>query len=425
MTESRSFSGNVCEPADLELAPEQLTDDPFAEYHNQPYRWVILAVYCALDLIMIFCVMCTTGLSARFIMDGMTPQDFSLIQTIGSMAGFILCFFAGALTDRIGAKNVMIVAIILGIIGAYMRVVWVDMQSNIMLLAAGNFLIGGCFGGLNCTVAKILNMWFSPKQFNFGMGLYVALATIGSAVALSSGTFFPDTGTLMWVCVGAMVVGALLIVFLLKNAPKGMPSLQTDNYLRTLGRALKYRSVWVASLLYFCLYGAYVAINIFAIMLFMSKGLSELDAATLSTIVVLGSALGSIVLPAIISRTGKSRLWLIILAFLAAAIMFVGWNVPYGIWTNALMLLELFVIGGCLSQTKALPAQLPDLPKELVGTAGGFQATLQNLGSFVLPTYVLSAIAGPDFLLLGNLIAVGFLVYAVITLFVPKDAGLR
>ena len=87
--------------------------------------------------------------------------------------------------------------------------------------------------------------------------------------------------------------------------------------------------------------------------------------------------------------------------------------------------LGFFSIGVCLAQTKALPAQIPRLPHDYLGTAGGFQACLQNLGAFVIPTYIVANIAGSNYGILFMIVAIVLALYAITCIIIPKEVGMH
>lgn len=96
------------------------------------------------------------------------------------------------------------------------------------------------------------------------------------------------------------------------------------------------------------------------------------------------------------------------------------WSAPEGIMLGA----GLFVFGAALSGLMPLlmsiPIQLPEIGPEYAGTAGGFTGTLQLLGAVVIPTYIITPIAGPNMNVFFILAGVCMAVTSVLVLFLPE-----
>ena len=87
-----------------------------------------------------------------------------------------------------------------------------------------------------------------------------------------------------------------------------------------------------------------------------------------------------------------------------------------------LFVLGISLIGNGIPLMKQWPALLPGIHEDSVGTAGGGQSTLQNLGAFLVPSYILGTIVGTQINLIFYGIAVVIVISAVLMLFVP-DIG--
>ncbi len=398
--------------------------DPLDQFHHLGFRWAILAIYCLINFAMLYSTMGLAGLSTRFILDaGVSPQDFSFMMQVPTLAGFILCFFVGGLSDKFGVKKVLTAGLTITVIACFWRPF---VYQDIWMLSLANFLLGSGFGVLNSTVQKAFGAWFSPRQFSLAIGIYVAVGSSGSAAGMASAIFFPDVPAFLWATAIVQLVIFALMFVLFKDKPEGAPNPSEEKYLRYLKEALKHKGVWIVAIAFFLLYGAMSADNAFFVTAVVAaKGSPEASAAMVGSLTVFGAIAGSLVISAIVAKIGHSRIITIATAFVCAVLLFVAWNIPYGPVAIGIFACHIFCVGGLMGQVKALPAQLSDLPREYVGAAGGFQSTLQNLGGFLIPTYVVALIAGNDYQLMYNVIACTFLAFALVTLLIPKDAGVK
>ena len=393
-----------------------------APYFHHGFRWYVLFVFALLNALTLFTVMCCAGVSP-IIMEQyqIDAQAFSLLTSITYLTGFLTCLFFGSFIDRFGARNTILVGLILGIIGAIIRAAIPEYWAFL----AGNFIIGFTFSALNAGVVKVLRAWFSPKSFNIAIGIYIATASAAAAIAMNSANAFPSLDAMMWFCVGFYAV-CIVLTFFIKNRPADGPEDSTkENITKYLGKTLKYKSVWIVSIAYFIVYTASTAGNIFMVVALQSiKGAPIEVAGTASMLGGFGCLFGSLLLPIVTTKIGSTKPALLIYSALMAITLAAAWIVPgMGAHTIALLFLQAFFLGGLLSGSKALPGQIPDLPAEYVGTAGGFQACLQNLGAFVGPTFILTPIAGPNMFVLEMLIVAVVVIYFFWCLLIPKNVG--
>ena len=396
------------------------------EYLRQPYRWVVLGVFCLINFACLFCTMSFGGMATN-IMEyySISTSTFSFMTTVGFLTGFIFCLPFGSLADRFGSKKVMIGAFVVVVAGCAIRVIVPD--PTVAILSVSQFLMGFSFCAVNSTVVKVMSAWFDPDQLNFALGIYIGIASLGSALSMVSASIFPSLKAML---VGQLVLMAacLLSCFLVKNRPEGAPDQPKDSFFKYLGQTLKYKEVWLVALAYMFLYGACTTGNAFIVAGMQDKGFDVLTAGLTGTSISIACGIGNIVVPLIVSKLRShrnTRKLLTVFGFIAAASFMLAWNVPTGVLTFVFFNLAFFSIGVCLAQTKALPAQIPSLPHQYLGTAGGFQACLQNFGAFVIPTYIVANVAGSNYGILFAIVAVILVIYAVNCFILPKDVGMQ
>lgn len=100
--------------------------------------------------------------------------------------------------------------------------------------------------------------------------------------------------------------------------------------------------------------------------------------------------------------------------------MYAAWIVP----TGAVMWVTLFVLGIFMGISSPLlmtfPMLLPEIGPAYAGTAGGMIATLQLLGAFIIPAFIITPLAGSNFSMLFGLSSLFFLLLGVVSLFLPE-----
>ena len=74
-----------------------------------------------------------------------------------------------------------------------------------------------------------------------------------------------------------------------------------------------------------------------------------------------------------------------------------GWMLPQGLVMGAVLFVTGVALGMFFPLLLSLPATLPEIGPRYAGAAGGIIATLQMLGGFLLPTYLVAPLAGGSY----------------------------
>ena len=100
--------------------------------------------------------------------------------------------------------------------------------------------------------------------------------------------------------------------------------------------------------------------------------------------------------------------------------MYAAWIVPTGpaMWVTLLVLGILMGISAPLLM--AFPMLLAEIGPAYAGTAGGLIATLQLLGAFIIPAFVITPLAGTDYNILFALSSLFFALLGFVTLLLPE-----
>jgi NNP family nitrate/nitrite transporter-like MFS transporter len=112
--------------------------------------------------------------------------------------------------------------------------------------------------------------------------------------------------------------------------------------------------------------------------------------------------------------------YLIIVGILGAAGTFWCWQLPIGPFMVIAMIVAGFLQSALIPMFLSLPMLLPEIGPRYAGSAGGIISTLQVIGAVVLPTFVITPLAGPNATILFGLEAICLALIAIPVLFLPE-----
>lgn len=363
------------------------------------YRWVILAL-CVLAVI---CVNGATLIFAGMAVPlltpveaggyGLTPQEFQILNSCSYLTGFLFCLVTGTWADRKGLKQVMVIGLAISLVGAVLRI----FTNDFIGMFATSVVFGFGLAALNANSAKMLRLWFPGNMVGVAMGVYLAGATVGCALAVPIAASFTNVTP---VFIGVAVLSAVTLiawVFLYKKHPENEQPVY-EPVAKHLGVVMKSKNLWIACLVIGFLMAA-GAINNGNLVAWLSgaKGVDPQTAAWVSSMCNITCSVGGIVFPLIIAKTHGEKFWLAGLAFAVVIGVYIYYFTMDGMMTAYGVIAVSVLVGGTLPLAKSLPAQLPDIKPEHMGAAGGLHSTMQNALAFLIPSFVVGPlITGAD-----------------------------
>jgi MFS family permease len=381
------------------------------------YRWAILGIVFFIHCVLNGTILIIAGMAAAIIPQfGLNTSQFSLIASVPFLAGFILGIPSGAWADRTSIRLVMNVGLILACIGAVGRIFATDFWSLLLC----NFVMGVALAALNANSTKLWRLWFPGKMMGFAMGAYVSGATIGSATAIAIGPLIPSISMAFGGTAVLMIVSTVLWLVLARTHPDGESGV-TESIVGHLSIVMRSKNLWIASILMFLIMGLALTQNSFmSVGLNLGRGVDPVAAALLTSMTNVSVSVGGFLLPSIAGRTGKMKPFLIPTALVMAALLMTGWFTPFGWYSFIIFFVQGMLMGGIIPLSKTLPALLPDIKEEHTGAAGGLQSSLQNFGAFVVPSFIITPLAGDNFnnIMIGA--AVIMLLIAITAVFLPE-----
>jgi nitrate/nitrite transporter NarK len=383
-----------------------------------PYRWMVLAVAIMAGFI---------GSYAQF---QLPPLAYKLIPALhlsssqfaalmgGPMTGAIfISMLGGTLADRYGVKRVVTVGLVLAFIGCTFRYAAASFWPFFLLTV----LAGLASALLTGNLSKLFGAWFTSDQIGSVVGIYMLGTSLAMFLGTATTALFPSERAAFLFSGVVCLVILILWLMLAKNKPAGAPDLPILPVSQYLGKAAQSRGTWLAGMCMFFVMGcAMIFTGFLPNVLHAVHGIAPVQAGVYGSLATLGGAFGSLMGPWICNRIGSIKRYVGIVCLLGAACAFWSWQAPVG----AVLVAALMVAG--LTQTAitptilSLPMLLPEIGPVYAGSAGGIIGTLQVLGAVLLPTFVITPLAGANVTVLFGLAAACFALTIVPVLFLPE-----
>lgn len=326
----------------------------------------------------------------------------------------LLLFFGGIILDKFGIRFTGLMSTSLMFIGAMIKwwalshtfegTMWVpfggDVQVQVALAALGFSIFGvGCeIAGI--TVSKVIVKWFTGHELALAMGLQVALARLGTAMAL--GFALPVANAMGGVSAPVGIGGACLCIglisFLVYNvmdkkedaaSTAAVDGSEEDGFkFADLSLLFTNKGFWYLTLLCLMFYGGVFPFLKFATKLMIFK--YEVDAEVAGLIPAM-LPFGTIILTPLFGnlydRIGKGATLMIIGSCLLTAVH-VFFALPLNNWVLAIALMIILGIAFGLVPSAMWPSVPKIIPMKLLGTAYALIFYIQNIGLSMIPMWI-------------------------------------
>ncbi|MGI5902420.1 MAG: MFS transporter [Desulfitobacteriia bacterium] len=328
----------------------------------------------------------------------------------------VLGIIGGALADRFGTKNVVTVGVILCVPGIWFRY----MAENFITLFILCMMSGLSAALMSPNAAKILGAWFSPKQLGFAMGLYFSGATVGSTLAVATTALFPSQKAAYTTAGIVALISAITWIAFVRNKPKGAPDVPPEPILKYMKVAARSKNTWFISIFFMLIMGATMAqggglINA----LITDRGVDPVQAGFINSVATIGMVAGILILPAWAGKIGRYKPFLGPLAIVGGIITLIFWKLPVSSYWF-IMPLSGFLGAAAMPLLKAYPVLLDEIGPEYAGSAGGIISTMQLLGAFFIPSFIIAPVAGLNFQILLYMCGGLAIVAGIIALLLPE-----
>ena len=344
---------------------------------------------------------------------GLSSSQFSSVFSSPMIPAIFLGIIAGMLSDKYGVKRVAAIGLAVTALGLCLRPFAAGYASMMGTMILGG--IGVTF--LNVNMSKIIGGWYPPEKVGSMVGIAMVGSTLGMTVGTATTAMMPSYTFAFAVSGIAAVVVFVLWILFMKDGESGQKSQESP--LESLKVVLKSRNIWLVGLCLMCVLGCNVAVSAFLPTALQSRGISAGTSGIMASVLTVGSLLGSLLGPAVCGRMPSMKGFLIGLGVIAGVCAAFGWmGAPPLIVVS--LLLAGFCIGTLIPLYMSFPMLLPEIGPQYAGSAGGAITTLELLGAVIIPTYIITPIAGENFSLMFLLAGGCMILMSILVIFLPE-----
>lgn len=369
----------------------------------------------------------------------LSPTQFSSIFSAPMLPAVFLGIVAGILSDRLGVKKVCSLGLIIMAVGLWIRL-FADSYTSLFLSMV---LSGFGVSFLNVNLSKIISGWFPKEKIGPIMGITMVGCTLGMTIGTATTAYLPSikTAFALTAVLGTVVLG--LWILLMKDGEMNCAKTSSmelndaelsdaklndaakieihnqESASSAIKASLKSKNIWLVGICLMCIVGCNVSLSSFLPTAFMSRGLTNETAGLLTTALAIGNLIGSFAGTMLIAKIGKMKPCLLILSMIVAICGALAWNLN-GIGIVLALTATGFGLGTLVPTFMSFPALLPEIGPEYAGSATGIITTLELLGAVVIPTYIITPIAGNNYSLFFALSGAVMFICAAVILLLPE-----
>ncbi len=331
------------------------------------------------------------------------PNVFLLMAVIGGIicdklgiriTGFTFCFLmtAGSAVTAYGASPAYLDG---GFGYDFMSSFLPSFSPALKMTSLGFFLFGLGAETSIVVISKVVVKWFKGRELALALGLNLALARLGAALALvlSPRLVHPHWTNAIWFGVMLLVIGLLgFIVYIFldlkidRQLAIGTPYDPEDEFhFSDLKFLMTDRSFLFITALCVTFYSAVFPFIKYAPDLLMNKfGMERQMAGNFSSVLMFGTILLTPLFGWVADNKGKSAT----LMYLGSALLIVS-HLMFAV-TTIMPLIPIFLLGVAFSLVPAAmwPAVAKIVGENKIGTAYGFMFSVQNLGLWAFPMLI-------------------------------------
>ncbi|MFA7044330.1 MAG: MFS transporter [Bacteroidales bacterium] len=385
--------------------------------NSTPARWTAL------------CIVSFTMMAGYFFTDVMSPMKTLLESQMGWDSSdygffssgygwfnvfFLMLIFGGLILDKMGIRFTGMTSAILMVVGASIKyyaiatpalseTFIVGIKGQVMIASLGFAIFGvGCeVSGI--TVSKIIVKWFKGKEMATAMGIQVALARIGTALALAftvpvANLFKSESGPnlsapllLGAVALCAGMIAYFIYTFMDKKLDQEISDTtvcdQEESFrLADVKMILTNKGFWLIALLCVLFYSCVFPFLKYAADLMVNKFNVDPElAGTIPSLLPFGTILLTPVFGGIYDKKGKGATIMIVGAFLLL-LVHVIFSIPFlDNWILAVVLMIVLGIAFSLVPSAMWPSVAKIIPEKQLGTAYALIFYIQNIGLMGVP----------------------------------------
>lgn len=386
---------------------KKLSDSPVA-------RWTVLAIVSI------------TMMCGYFITDVMAPLQSMLETTFGwdgeqygiftsSYGWFNVTLFmliiSGIILDKKGMRFTGTLACFLMLLGCALKYYAISpffslegdlfgIKKQVLLASIGFATFGVGVETAGITVTKVIARWFKGKEIALAMGLQVAMARIGTALALSItvpvAKYFNEISVPILLGLVLLCIGLIAYLVFCVMDRKLDASIEETNeepeesfQLKDIGTIVKNKGFWLIAILCVLFYSAVFPFLKYATSLMINKyGVEESLAGTIPSFLPFGTILLTPLFGSIYDKIGKGAS-IMIFGSLLLIIVHICFALPVlNVWWFAAIIMVVLGIAFSLVPSAMWPSVPKIIPQKQLGSAYAMIFWVQNIGLSGVPLLI-------------------------------------
>ena len=346
---------------------------------------------------------------------GWTPADYGFFSGASGLINvfLLMLFFSGLILDKMGVRFTGTLACSLMVIGTAIKLIAVThptteavslpllgltLPLSVARASLGFAVFGVGYEMTGITVSKAMVRWFTGHELALAMGIQLAMARLGTAVALSISAPIARRfalSTPLLVALSLLIVGllAFLVFCVMDRRLDGTvqsPTGTADEEFRwsDIGQTLLSPGFWLITLFCVLFYSAVSPFLKFSTRLMVMKyGVAPDVAGLFSSIAPFGTILLTPLFGWAYDRHGRGVSLVVGGSLLLAAAHF-GFSLPFHSASLAVALMAALSVGYALAPAALWPIVPKIIPLKCLGTAYSMIFFIQNFGRSVIPMLV-------------------------------------
>jgi MFS family permease len=332
----------------------------------------------------------------------------------------LMLIIGGIILDKMGVRFTGLMAASIMVAGTFLKyfavsthtldghmwhILWFDVKAQVFLAALGFAIFGVGVEIAGITVSKIIVKWFKGKEMALAMGLEMATARLGTALALSTSVpiakGFNNVSAPILVCLIMLCIG-LISFFIYTFMDKKLDASQVayDKATNTVDteEAFRIKDIlniitnkgwWYLAILCVLFYSAVFPFLKYATDLMVQKfHINEDWAGIIPAMLPFGTILLTPLFGNMYDRKGKGAS-IMVLGAILLIIVHIIFTIPFlNHWIIAILLILVLGIGFSLVPSAMWPSVPKIIPEKQLGTAYSLVFWVQNWGLMGVPALI-------------------------------------
>jgi len=328
----------------------------------------------------------------------------------------LMLIIGGIILDKMGVRFTGMGAAIIMVIGTVIKywavsthsldgqvwhILWFDMKAQVFMAALGFAIFGVGVEVAGITVSKIIVKWFKGKELALAMGLEMAVARLGTALALSTSVPLakslghvskPILVCLIMLCIG--LIAFIIYTFMDKKLDASEAEVNEENdeeafRISDIFKIVTNKGWWYIAILCVLFYSSVFPFLKYASDLMVNKfGVDDSLAGTIPAMLPFGTILLTPFFGNLYDRKGKGATIMIIGSLLLILVHGL-FSIPFlNHWLMSIVLIIILGIGFSLVPSAMWPSVPKIIPENQLGSAYALIFWVQNWGLMGVPALI-------------------------------------